>query len=158
MIHYPHIDPVAFTIGPIKVLWYSLMYIFGLLAAFLIGKARIKSLDPKFTVDDLTNLIFYCAIGIVLGGRLGYVLFYNFSIYKNHPLSIFKLWEGGMSFHGGLLGVILAALIFSKKYKLNFVKLLDFLAPLTPIGLGLGRIGNLLMVNCGEEFLMCHGQ
>jgi len=145
MLKFPNIDPIALKIGPLKVHWYGLMYLIGFIAAWFLGKSRAKkSWTPINTEEQMSDLIFYCALGVILGGRLGYVLFYNFDFFLAQPLWLFKVWEGGMSFHGGLIGVILAMIYFSRKVGCTFFELADFVAPLIPIGLGAGRIGNFI--------------
>jgi phosphatidylglycerol:prolipoprotein diacylglycerol transferase len=145
MLKYPNIDPIAIKLGPLKVHWYGLMYLLGFAAAWFLGKSRAKKeWTPVNTDEQVSDLIFYCALGVILGGRVGYVLFYNFDKFLENPLWLFKVWDGGMSFHGGLIGVILAMLYFSKKIGCTFFQLADFVAPLVPIGLGAGRIGNFI--------------
>lgn len=144
MLSYPNIDPVAFAIRPLQVHWYGLMYLIGIGAAWALAKMRMKRFDPSWTNETLSDLVFLCAMGVMLGGRIGYVLFYDLQSYINEPLLILQVWKGGMSFHGGLLGVILAMIIFSRKQKKSFFELADFVAPLVPIGLGAGRIGNFI--------------
>ena len=137
---YYHIDPVALDLGAIKIHWYGLMYLLAFLTAFLLAKSRTKANGwNKKSVEDL---IFYGALGVILGGRIGYIIFYQFSVFISDPILIFKVWQGGMSFHGGLLGVILAMFIFAKKEKKHFFTITDFIAPLVPLGLGFGRIAN----------------
>lgn len=143
MLAYPHIDPVAFSIGPLHVHWYGLMYVVGIGLAWWLARRRAES-RLGLTVAEVEDLVFYCALGVILGGRLGYTLFYNLQAFLEHPLLIFRIWEGGMSFHGGLLGVIIAMLLFGHKMKLSFFALSDFVGPLVPIGLGAGRIGNFI--------------
>jgi len=142
MLNYPEIDPVALALGPLKIHWYGLMYLIGFASAWYLGRIKAKKIgwDPE-QIDDL---IFYGAMGVVLGGRFGYVLFYNFPVFAENPLILFKIWQGGMSFHGGLLGVVVALFLFAKKYKHDFFETVDFVAPLVPIGLGAGRIGNFI--------------
>ncbi len=143
MLTYPHINPVAVSIGSVDIHWYGLMYLLAFLLAWVLGVTRAKK-----TVDwnsaQVTDLIFYGALGVILGGRLGYVLFYNFANFIQDPVIILKIWQGGMSFHGGFLGVLVAMLLFARKYHKTFFQVLDFVAPLVPIGLGLGRIGNFI--------------
>jgi phosphatidylglycerol:prolipoprotein diacylglycerol transferase len=141
---FPHIDPVFLRLGPLEFRWYGLMYICGFLAAYFIILAGVKRKGLPLIKDDVADLIFTVALGIILGGRLGYILFYNLSYYLAHPMKLLAVWEGGMSFHGGLAGAILAGLYFIRKHKLSFYKLADvgFLAG--PVGLGLGRIGNFI--------------
>ncbi|CAM3605787.1 prolipoprotein diacylglyceryl transferase [Halomonas lysinitropha] len=142
MLSYPDIDPVAISLGPFQVHWYGLMYVVGFVAALLLGRRRAERIG--LTRDDIGDLIFYAAIGVVVGGRLGYALFYGMSQWFADPLWIFRVWDGGMSFHGGLVGVLFAALWFARKKGLAFFTLTDFVAPLVPIGLGAGRIGNFI--------------
>ena len=105
MLHYPDINPIAIQLGPIAVHWYGLMYLIGFVAAWVLARWRAKK-TGLWTVTQINDLIFYCALGVIIGGRLGYVLFYNLSFYLSHPLHIFAVWDGGMSFHGGFIGVV----------------------------------------------------
>jgi len=143
-MQFPDIDPVFFHLGPLAFRWYGLMYIIGFLSAYFIIRAGAKHRGVPLTKDDVSDLVFMVALGIILGGRVGYVLFYNFSDYLAHPLKVFAVWEGGMSFHGGLLGAILGGALFVRKKKLNFLQMLDIGFMTAPIGLGLGRIGNFI--------------
>jgi phosphatidylglycerol:prolipoprotein diacylglycerol transferase len=144
MLAHPNIDPVAFSLGPLTVHWYGLMYLLGFAAAWGLARKRSQVAGAPVTAEQVDDLIFYGALGVVLGGRFGYVLFYNFDRFLEQPLWLFKVWEGGMAFHGGLLGVIIAMLCYAHKLKVPLGSLLDFVAPLVPIGLGLGRIGNFI--------------
>ncbi len=154
MLTYPDIDPVAlhidafeifgWTIGPLNVHWYGLMYLFGFAAAWAVGVYRAKKEWSPVQKSQVEDMIFYAALGVVLGGRIGYVLFYNLEGFLENPVELFRVWEGGMSFHGGLLGVIIAMWLYSRKIKRSFLVLMDFGAPLVPIGLGLGRLGNFI--------------
>jgi phosphatidylglycerol---prolipoprotein diacylglyceryl transferase len=141
-MNYPDIDPVAISLGPFEIHWYGLMYVIGFIAAWLLGRWRAARFG--LSGDDVGDLLFYAAIGVVVGGRLGYALFYGMGQWLADPLWIFRIWDGGMSFHGGLIGVLLAALYFARKKRLAFFTLTDFIAPLVPIGLGAGRIGNFI--------------
>lgn len=143
MIH-PQFDPIALQLGPLAIRWYALSYIVGFALFVFLGRRRIKQGNTLFTNQTLDDLLTWGVIGVILGGRLGYVLFYKFSDYLANPISIFKVWEGGMSFHGGFLGVIVAIYLFSKKHQLGFLKTLDFVAPLVATGLASGRIGNFI--------------
>jgi phosphatidylglycerol---prolipoprotein diacylglyceryl transferase len=144
MIHYPTINPIAITIGPIKIYWYGIMYLIGFATAWLLLQYRIKKQIPILTKNQVTDLIFYSAIGVVVGGRLGYMLFYNVTTFLHAPWVLFKIWQGGMSFHGGLIGVAVALYGYGRSIHQPFLKLADFLMPVVPIGLGAGRIGNFI--------------
>ena len=136
--------PVALAIGPLKIHWYGLMYLIGIGAAWLILSRRLNRFDPTWTKEKLSDLVFWVAMGVIVGGRLGYVLFYDLSAYIANPLLIFEVWKGGMAFHGGLIGVMLAVWGFGKRNGKSFFQIMDFIAPVVPIGLGAGRIGNFI--------------
>ncbi|WP_019622807.1 prolipoprotein diacylglyceryl transferase [Amphritea japonica] len=138
------IDPIAVALGPLKIHWYGLMYLVGFASAWYLGVKRARRQGSGWTEDQVSDLIFWGAVGVVLGGRFGYVLFYNFGQFLDDPLWLFAVWEGGMSFHGGLLGVIAAIGYFSHKYQKSYFDIGDFVAPLIPIGLGAGRVGNFI--------------
>jgi len=140
----PDIDPVAFTIGPLKVHWYGLMYLVGFLGGWALGAHRAGKPGSGWQRAEIGDLLFYLALGTIIGGRLGYVLFYNLGYYLQHPLEILYLWTGGMSFHGGLLGVMAAMWLYARRTGRGFFAVADFVAPLVPIGLGAGRIGNFI--------------
>ncbi|MGH8743946.1 MAG: prolipoprotein diacylglyceryl transferase [Burkholderiales bacterium] len=145
MLVHPQFDPVALHLGPLAIRWYGLMYLLGIIAGLLLGRYRIRTQPQSgWTYHQIDDALFYIVLGVILGGRLGYVLFYKFSDYLHEPLSIFYIWEGGMSFHGGFLGVIFALWLFSRKYKKHWLAITDFIAPLVPVGLGVGRIGNFI--------------
>ncbi|STX30206.1 prolipoprotein diacylglyceryltransferase [Legionella beliardensis] len=144
MLTYPAIDPVAFSIGPLKVHWYGLMYLVGITIAWGLAQWRAKHYKLNWTSEQISDLIFYAALGVILGGRLGYMLFYNTQQFISNPLMFFKLWEGGMSFHGGLLGVAIALTLYARKIKKPFLEVGDFVAPLVPLGLAAGRLGNFI--------------
>ena len=145
MLVHPQFDPIALQLGPVSIRWYGLMYLIAFVAGLLLGRLRVRTRpELGWTTRDLDDLLFYCVLGVVLGGRLGYVLFYKFSEYVHDPIRIFYVWEGGMSFHGGFLGVILAMLWFAHRTNRKWFDVTDFLAPLTPLGLGAGRIGNFI--------------
>ena len=144
MLPYPQIDPVAIALGPLKIHWYGLMYLVGIGGAWLLASRRLKGFDPSWSKEKLSDLVFWVAMGVILGGRLGYALFYDLSAYLAEPLKILRVWEGGMSFHGGLIGVMLATWLFGRRNGKSFFQLMDFIAPLVPIGLGAGRIGNFI--------------
>ena len=138
---YIVIDPVIADLGFVKVYWYGVMYLLAFLSAYLLARYRIKS-EVLWNTKHVDDLIFYGALGAVLGGRLGYLMFYNWPVFISNPLTFFNFQNGGMSFHGGFLGVLLAMVIFNKKYQFTFFQTTDFIAPLIPLGLGFGRIGN----------------
>ena len=142
---HPQFDPVAIHLGAFGVHWYGLMYLTGFLGFLLLGKYQIKH-KPWFgwSAQMLDDALFYGALGVILGGRIGFVLFYQLGEYLQHPLDIFKVWQGGMSFHGGFLGVLVAMFFFNTKYPQPWLKVMDFVAPLVPLGLGAGRMGNFI--------------
>ncbi|MFZ5723672.1 MAG: prolipoprotein diacylglyceryl transferase [Pseudomonadota bacterium] len=144
MLVHPQPDPVAFSLGPLGVHWYGLMYLLGFVAALWLGRRRTRQEWRNWTAIQVDDLIFYAALGVILGGRIGYVLFYDFAHFLQDPLSLFVLWKGGMSFHGGFLGVMVAVWVFARKYHKAYWDVVDFTAPLVPIGLGAGRIGNFI--------------
>jgi len=142
MMVYPTIDPVAISLGPLQIHWYGIMYLLGFAGAWWLG--RIRAERYGWTTTEVEDVLFYGAIGVILGGRLGYALFYDFANIVVHPLDIVKVWQGGMSFHGGLLGVLTAFWLFSRKTGKSFFTISDFIAPMVPIGLFFGRIGNFI--------------
>jgi phosphatidylglycerol:prolipoprotein diacylglycerol transferase len=144
MLTYPQIDPVAFAVGPLKVHWYGLMYLVGFAAAWVLGRWRASKPASRWSAELVDDVIFYCVIGVIAGGRLGYMLFYGFDQILANPLNLLKVWEGGMSFHGGLIGVLLAMGLFARRHRMRFFEVGDFVAPLVPIGLLTGRIGNFI--------------
>lgn len=145
MLTHPGFDPVAIRFGDsFGVHWYGLMYVIGFLAFLLLGKYRAKRPGSPVTPDQVDDMLFYGALGVVLGGRIGYIIFYNFEEFAANPMILFKIWEGGMSFHGGLIGVTVAALLLARKFGLPLLKVTDFIAPLVPLGLLAGRIGNFI--------------
>lgn len=144
MLVYPQIDPVALHLGPLKVHWYGLMYLFGFAAGYALALWRARRSDGRWTDEMVSDMVFYVAMGVILGGRLGYVFFYGFSRFLDDPLWALRVWEGGMSFHGGLLGVLVAMAIFARQYQKNWLDIMDFVAPLVPPGIFFGRIGNFI--------------
>jgi phosphatidylglycerol:prolipoprotein diacylglycerol transferase len=144
MLPYPQIDPVAVALGPLQIHWYGLMYLIGIGAAWWMASRRLADFDPTWTKEKLSDLVFWEAMGVIIGGRLGYALFYDFSAYIADPSKVFRIWEGGMSFHGGFIGVMLATLWFGRRHNKSFFQLMDLIAPMVPIGLGAGRIGNFI--------------
>ncbi|MND61655.1 Prolipoprotein diacylglyceryl transferase [compost metagenome] len=141
---FSQIDPVAFSLGPLSVRWYGLMYLFGFAFAMWLAGRRADAPNSGWTRNEVSDLLFYGFLGVILGGRIGYVLFYNFDLFLADPTYLFKIWTGGMSFHGGLIGVITAMIWFAHKTKRHFFTVADFVAPLIPFGLGVGRIGNFM--------------
>lgn len=145
MLTHPQIDPVAIHLGPLSIHWYGLMYLLGFALFLWLGKLRLRKLNsPGWDVTMMDDLLFYGVLGVVVGGRLGEVLFYHPAYYLSNPLEIFAVWKGGMSFHGGFLGVLAAMAVYAYRKNINWLKLMDFVAPLTPLGIGAGRIGNFI--------------
>lgn len=147
MLNHPMPDPIAIQIGPLAVHWYGLMYVLAFALFIILGRVRIK--QPHIAVlgwkkEDLDDMLFYGMLGVVIGGRLGEVLFYRPEYFMHNPLEIFMVWHGGMSFHGGFLGVILAMYLWSRKAGRNLFDVLDFIAPLVPLGYAAGRLGNFI--------------
>ncbi|MFK8068771.1 MAG: prolipoprotein diacylglyceryl transferase [Gammaproteobacteria bacterium] len=143
MIQFPNIDPIALQIGPLAIRWYGISYLVGIGLAWLFLTWRAKHRDD-WNSDQVADLVVSCALGAVLGGRIGYIFLYKLSSYASDPLSIFKVWEGGMSFHGGLIGVLIAFALYSRKNDKSFFQVADFTAPAVPIGLFFGRIANFI--------------
>lgn len=144
MLVHPDFDPVAFSLGPLHVRWYGLMYLLGFLAGWALGRYRARRPDSGWTAAQVDDLVFYIALGVILGGRIGYVLFYGFGGLLRDPLLLFRVWEGGMSFHGGFLGVLLAMALFARKHQKPFWVTVDFIAPLIAPGILFGRLGNFI--------------
>lgn len=144
MIKHPDIDPVAVSIGPLQVRWYGLMYLAGFCAGWLLGRKRAAKPGSGWTSVMVDDCITWCVLGLVLGARLGYVLFYDLPSYLADPLSVFQVWHGGMSFHGGLVGLCVVVWLFGRKHGKGFFEVADFLCPLAPPGLFFGRIGNFI--------------
>ena len=144
MLTYPDIDPVAIALGPLKIHWYGLTYLAGLAFAWWLAVQRSHQAFTPIAREQVDDLIFYSALGVVLGGRAGYAVFYGAERLAQDPYWLLRVWEGGMSFHGGLLGVILATFLYARRHKIAFGALLDFVAPLAPLGLALGRLGNFI--------------
>ena len=139
-----NIDPILVELGPIRLSWYGMMYVLGFFASYLLVRYQIKRKDFGISRMEVENLYFYLILGLVIGARLGYVLFYDLEKYLSDPLEIFAIWHGGMSFHGGLIGVLLVGIFFSWRNKKSFWKIADLFIVTAPIGLGLGRIGNFI--------------
>ena len=145
MLVHPQFDPVALQLGPVAIHWYGLMYLVAFVQVILLGRWCINHRPwSGWTAKMLDDVLFYGVLGVILGGRLGYVLFYKPADYLAHPFDIIKVWEGGMSFHGGFLGVILAMALFARRHKLRWLAVTDFIAPLVPLGLAAGRLGNFI--------------
>lgn len=144
MFTYPDIDPIAFELGPLQVRWYGLMYLIGFALGWFGIRLRARRADSPISPERVDDLIFYVALGVIVGGRVGYMLFYNFSGLIDDPLSLFKVWEGGMSFHGGLIGVLIAMALLARNVGQSFFAVTDLIAPWVAPGLGLGRIGNFI--------------
>jgi len=145
MLVHPQFDPVAFHVGPLAVRWYGLMYLVGFILFVVLGKIRARqNLLTGWHPRDVDDMLFFGVFGVILGGRLGYVLFYKPLYYFAHPLQILALWQGGMSFHGGLLGVLIAMALFARQRHKRWLEVTDFVAPLVPLGLAAGRLGNFI--------------
>lgn len=140
----PEIEPVMFSIGPVALHWYGFMYLVGFVFALWLANRRAAKPNSGWTKNEVENLLYIGFVGVFLGGRLGYVLFYNLPTFLADPLYLFRIWDGGMSFHGGLIGVILAMMWFAHRTRRRFLQVADFIAPLVPFGLGMGRIGNFI--------------
>jgi phosphatidylglycerol:prolipoprotein diacylglycerol transferase len=145
-MYFHNLDPIIINFGFVKIYWYSLAYIFGIFFGFYYAKYIIKKFWNKENISsqDLDNFLIYLILGIILGGRLGYILFYNFYYYYQNPLEILFLWQGGMSFHGGTIGVLIASIIFAKKNNIKILVLTDVIVCAVPIGIFLGRIANFI--------------
>ncbi len=144
MLIHPNFDPVAIAIGPLAIRWYGLMYLTAFGAFWWLGTRRISAGRAPITRAQFDDMLFYGILGVIAGGRLGYVLFYKPAYYLSHPLEVFAIWQGGMSFHGGFLGVLLAMAWFSRKTSRHWLAVMDFVAPLVPLGLAAGRLGNFI--------------
>jgi phosphatidylglycerol:prolipoprotein diacylglycerol transferase len=145
MLVYPQFDPVAFRVGPLAVRWYGLMYLAGFILFIVLGRRRARqNMLTGWRATDVDDMLFFGVFGVILGGRLGYVLFYKPLYYLGHPLEIFEVWHGGMSFHGGFIGVLLALWFFARQRGRRWLDVTDFVAPLIPLGLGAGRLGNFI--------------
>ena len=144
MLLFPQINPIAFSLGPVQIHWYGLMYLLGFIGGWALALWRAKHYKLDWTSEQISDLIFYGALGVIIGGRVGYMLFYKTYELFTQPWTLIKLWEGGMSFHGGLLGVAVAMWLFARKFKKPYLQVTDFLAPLVPLGLAAGRIGNFI--------------
>ncbi len=144
MLAYPHINPVGFHIGPIPIHWYGLLEIISFVIGTIWLIRRGRRSERQWTKEQVLDLEYYLSVGAIAGGRLGYILWYDLPYYLGHPVEILKVWEGGMSFHGGLIGVILGCWVYGRKHQRSTMAVLDFVAPAAPIGLGLGRLANFI--------------
>lgn len=145
MLHFPALDPIALSLGPVKVHWYGLMYLAGFLAGWRLAVRDAESgVRTLLVKEQIGDFIFYMAMGVVIGGRIGYVLFYDFDRFTQNPLWLFQAWTGGMSFHGGFLGVMLGCAFFARKHQIEVTALFDYVAPYAAPGLGFGRLGNFI--------------
>ena len=144
MLVFPQFDPVAISIGPISIHWYGVMYLFAFGGAWALASSRREKFTHSWSKEQISDLVFYSSMGAVLGGRLGAVFFYNFDRFIEDPLWLFRVWEGGMSFHGGFLGVLFGVFFYSQSIKSGFGETIDFVAPCVPFGLGAGRLGNFI--------------
>jgi len=142
MLYAPDINPIALKIGSFEIHWYGIMYVIAFIAIWVLGSRKTREPNSGWTEDQLADAIFYGALGVIFGGRIGYILFYNLPFYLRHPADMLKVWQGGMSFHGGLVGVVLALWVFARRYGKRLLAVTDFIVPWVPIGLGAGRIGN----------------
>ncbi len=144
MLVHPQFDPIAFSIGPVAVRWYGLMYLLGFALFLILGRLRTKDAWRGMRKEDVDDLLFWGVLGVIVGGRLGYVLFYKPGYYLEHPLEAFMLWKGGMASHGGIIGVITVMWLWARAKGKSFLQVADFVVPLVPLGLGAGRIGNFI--------------
>ena len=144
MLTFPNIDPVALSLGPVKIHWYGLMYLIAFVAGWWLARLRARQPGSGWNEDEVADVVFYIALGVILGGRIGSILFYNFSAFTEDPLMLLRIWEGGMSFHGGFIGVVIAFFLYARNTNRSFFQVADFLAPMFPLGLGAGRVGNFI--------------
>jgi phosphatidylglycerol---prolipoprotein diacylglyceryl transferase len=151
VLTYPNLNPVALRLGPLVIHWYGVMYLLAFIIGYVLLRRRVRHEPytggedtPAWTVDDVGTLIYHAVGGVLLGGRLGYCVFYKPTFYFTHPLELLKIWDGGMSFHGGVIGVVVALWLFTRRYHRPFLQVSDLLVPVVPVGLGLGRIGNFI--------------
>lgn len=144
MLTYTDIDPIAISLGPVAVRWYGLMYVIGILGGWWLGRVEAKRAWTPINAQQVDDLVTWVALGVILGGRIGSVLFYNFGEFLERPIMLFEIWKGGMSFHGGMLGVSLSLWLYGRRIGVRFWDMNDFIAPVIPIGLGAGRVGNFI--------------
>ncbi|AIN47465.1 prolipoprotein diacylglyceryl transferase [Candidatus Palibaumannia cicadellinicola] len=143
-LSFPQIDPVLFSLGPVSLHWYGMMYLVGFLFAMWMGMRYVNKPYSDWTTKEVEHLLYICFLGLFIGGRIGYIIFYNLQLFLNNPLYLFKVWDGGMSFHGGLIGVITVIFWFAGRTKRHFFQVSDLIAPMVPFGLGVGRLGNFI--------------
>jgi phosphatidylglycerol:prolipoprotein diacylglycerol transferase len=141
---FPDFDPIALQLGPVPVRWYGLMYIIGFVLAWWLGRLRARRPGAVIASQQMDDLLFYAALGVIVGGRLGYILFYGFDGWLDDPMRLLRVWEGGMSFHGGFIGVLVAMWLYGRRLGQSFFRMTDFIAPLVPLGLLAGRVGNFI--------------
>jgi phosphatidylglycerol---prolipoprotein diacylglyceryl transferase len=144
MLIHPNINPILLSVGPLKIHWYGIMYLMAFGIAWLLGQWRAKNTQGQWTKEGVGDLIFYCVIGVIVGGRLGYMIFYALPDLMSNPFDLLKVWQGGMSFHGGLLGVLVSMWWYGKQHQKPFFEVADFTAPLVPLGIAVGRLGNFI--------------
>jgi phosphatidylglycerol---prolipoprotein diacylglyceryl transferase len=144
MLTYPDISPVAISLGPLAIHWYGLTYLVGFIGVWVLGGVRARKPGSGWKAEEIPDMLFYGALGVILGGRIGYMFFYHFDLLVADPLVLLRIWQGGMSFHGGMLGVFIAMWLYGRKTGRGFFEVTDFMAPFVPIGLGAGRIGNFI--------------
>lgn len=144
MLTFPQINPTIVMLGPLQVRWYGVMYILGFSASYLLVRYQIRKKGLDIDTNTINDLFLFLVIGLIIGARLGYVIFYNLPFYLNHPLRLFAIWEGGMSFHGGLIGVVFSGLLTLRRHRLDFWEFADLIVVTAPVGLGLGRLGNFI--------------
>jgi prolipoprotein diacylglyceryl transferase len=158
MIRYPNINPIAISIGPLHIHWYGVMYLLGFAAAWWLARQRAARPGSSWSAVDVDDFLFYGMLGVIIGGRVGYVLFYGMPLWRGDWLYPLKIWEGGMSFHGGMLGVLAAAWVFARQRGRHVFDVYDFAAPLPGIGLFFGRVGNFIMASSGAAPRTCPGR
>ena len=143
-MHYPQIDPIAISLGPLSIHWYAISYLVGIGLVWWTLGYRTRRYQLAWSADDISDIVFYAVLGVLLGGRIGYMLFYGSDQLLSNPASLLRIWEGGMSFHGGLIGVLLGVLFYARKKGVGFFEITDFIAPSIPLALGSGRLGNFI--------------
>lgn len=144
MLVHPTMSPIAIKLGFLQIHWYGIMYLLAFAMAWILGQWRAAQSQGRWSKDNINDLVFYCVVGVVVGGRLGYMFFYSLPALIANPINLFKVWEGGMSFHGGLIGVLVSMWVFAKRTHRSFFDVADFTAPLVPLGIAAGRLGNFI--------------